>query len=77
MGRAVEEERGGARTNVAVRKQLEALSGHAALREQIESFWLAPGHQRSPTWTDQLDINEVMLATSLAPDGCLVLPAAR
>jgi hypothetical protein len=27
------------------------------------------------TWAEHQDINEVMLATSLLPDGCLLLPA--
>jgi hypothetical protein len=35
------------------------------------SFWVDPGHRRAGTWVEHLDINEVMLATSLAPDGCL------
>lgn len=34
----------------------------------IESFWLRPQHQQVPTWQEHRDINEVMLATSLAPD---------
>jgi len=41
--------------------------------DEIEAFWRDPEHQRVTTWTEHQDINEVMLATSLAPDGFLVL----
>ena len=48
------------------------------LRESITSFWLDPAHRASPTYRDHEDINDVMLATSLAPSGFLVLaPPAR
>jgi hypothetical protein len=43
------------------------------LREAIETFWRDPANQRSDTWAEHRDINEVMLATSLAPDGYLTL----
>jgi hypothetical protein len=43
------------------------------LLELIESFWLEPSNQQSHSWTGHRDINSVMLATSLAPDGYLVL----
>jgi hypothetical protein len=49
-----------------------ALSPWSDLREDIEAFWLRPEHRESPAWRDHLDINEVMLATSLAPQGFLV-----
>ncbi len=39
------------------------------IRERIESFWLMPGQQQVDTWREHRDINEVMLATSLAPEG--------
>jgi hypothetical protein len=43
------------------------------LKELIERFWLEPINQQSHSWTGHRDINSVMLATSLAPDGYLVL----
>jgi hypothetical protein len=55
------------------RSRLEQLANHLPLRATIESFWLEPEHQRSATWIEHQDINEVMLATSLAPDGYLAL----
>ncbi|HET7505942.1 MAG TPA: hypothetical protein VFK02_33210 [Kofleriaceae bacterium] len=45
---------------------------HATLRTEIESFWIDPGHRQSSTWLDHLNINEVMLATSVSPGGFLV-----
>lgn len=58
------------------RERLEALHRYVPLAGQIEQFWLADGHRRQQTWTEHRDINEVMLATSLAPQGFLVLPPA-
>ena len=55
--------------------QLGALMEYADLREQIENFWLNPEQQQSGTWIEHRDINEVMLATSLAPGGFLQLLA--
>jgi hypothetical protein len=56
---------------------LDELEGYAALGGEIASFWLLPEH-RTSTWDEHRDINEVMLATRLAPDGFLVLePPSR
>jgi hypothetical protein len=57
----------------AVKARLQALMQYAPLRNEIESFWLDPAHRNASTWTEHRDINEVMLATSLAPEGFLVL----
>jgi hypothetical protein len=43
------------------------------ISELIENFWLEPTHQSVNTWVEHEDINNVMLATSLAPDGYLQL----
>ncbi len=56
-----------------VQAQLEALLRYVSIGDEIESFWRMPAHQRASTWTDHRDINQVMLATCLAPDGFLVL----
>jgi hypothetical protein len=50
---------------------LEALSKYETMAETIERFWLDPKNRESETWTTHHDINRVMLATSLAPDGFL------
>ena len=43
------------------------------LADEIQNFWSDPGHRLSSTWTEHRDINTVMLATSLAPEGYLQL----
>jgi hypothetical protein len=55
------------------RALLASLEPHRQLGRAIESFWLNPEHRRAASWTTHQDINEVMLATSLLPDGCLRL----
>ncbi len=59
--------------NEEVDALLQGVSGFASLGSDIESFWLAPRHQESGSWTAHRDINEVMLAASLEPEGCLLL----
>ena len=56
-----------------IRTQLQALSRYYPLGEQIQSFWSDLRHRNSNIWQEHRDINEVMLATSLAPDGFLEL----
>jgi len=53
--------------------QIKHLGRFARLGEAIEKFWLDPQNRRTETWTEHLDINSMMLATSLAPDGYLKL----
>ena len=43
----------------------------ASLREEIEAFWLVPDHRRNRAWHEHEDINDVMLATMLVPEGML------
>jgi len=52
---------------------LDALKHYMPLLEQIEQFWLAPENREAASWQDHADINMVMLATSLAPEGYLDL----
>ena len=47
------------------------------LRGEIEAFWLRPHSRRTSTWAEHADINDVMLATSLAPEGFLSLGSPR
>ena len=51
----------------------ESLAQYAHLCDVIESFWLQPSNRQVRSWTEHRDINMVMLATSLAPDGYLTL----
>jgi len=59
-----------------VRRRLEALRRLAPLGAAIESFWLEPGNRSTGLWAEHRDINEVMLATALVPEGFVrVVPA--
>lgn len=53
--------------------RIESLLQHESLSEEIEGFWLGPANRETDSWTEHRDINMVMLATSLAPDGYLRL----
>lgn len=59
------------------RRRLEDLAAFIPLAGRIVLFWLAPENRRADTWTEHLNINEVMLATALVPGGCLRLPAVE
>jgi hypothetical protein len=48
--------------------QLEPFLG---LANKIKSFWRNPANQAAISWSNHLDLNEVMLATSLDPDSWL------
>jgi hypothetical protein len=50
---------------------VEALRPYSRLGAEIEACWRSPLHQQNRTWSEHRDINEVMLATSLLPDGYL------
>ncbi|MGB5261044.1 MAG: hypothetical protein WBO34_11060 [Gammaproteobacteria bacterium] len=75
LQRAVEQDLPGFAASPRPRRhvRLEELVYYLPLRDTIETFWRDPANQRSDTWTEHRDINEVMLATSLAPDGFLRL----
>jgi hypothetical protein len=53
--------------------QIEALARYLPLGAAIRSFWRAPEPRSARTWVEHLDINEVMLATCLVPEGVLEL----
>ena len=48
--------------------QLAELMPYQQLAELIEDFWLLPENQTGSTWQEHIDINSVMLATSLLTD---------
>jgi len=73
MWQAANSDAGRSSTNARLRAQLEAIMQYAPMRDEIESFWRNAAHRDSGTWSEHRDINDVMLATSLAPDGFLVL----
>jgi len=53
--------------------RIEKLMRYTSFSERIEMFWLEDTNQGASSWTEHHDINMVMLATSLAPDGYLAL----
>jgi hypothetical protein len=48
---------------------IASLLTYRSIAEQIEEFWSHAARWNGSTWTDHRDINTVMLATSLAPEG--------
>lgn len=52
---------------------LEEIMRFMPLGEDIETFWLNPANRSARSWTEHREINMVMLATSLAPDGFITL----
>ena len=52
---------------------ISKLSRFHQIAQLIENFWSEPEHQLVNSWLEHADINNVMLATSLAPDGYLYL----
>ena len=61
----------------SVRESVARLSRYVALRAGIEAFWLRPEHRRVDSWLEHENINDVMLATSLQPEGFVTIPPAR
>ncbi|MBI5445222.1 MAG: hypothetical protein HY900_28930, partial [Deltaproteobacteria bacterium] len=52
-------------------KRAEALLWYATSVDRIERFWTEEESRKAGTWMAHQDINDVMLATSLAPDAFL------
>jgi len=67
----VDEDPGGFASGDELLETLESLMAYVGLAGMVEQFWLQPMNRRSPNWIGHLEINEVMLATSLAPHGYL------
>jgi hypothetical protein len=58
---------------VNLEDQMEEILRFAPFAQTIEDFWLGPASQKADTWIEHRDINEVMLATSLAPEEFLTV----
>lgn len=56
-----------------VAPHIERLRPYIPLIDSIEGFWLEPEHRAGRTWKEHEDINAVMLATTLAPEGFLAI----
>ncbi len=52
---------------------LKTLWKFMSLRDRIEEFWLDAVNRKTDAWKEHRDINTVMLATSLAPDGFVTI----
>jgi len=57
--------------NAVLAEQLESLQAFVPIAETLELFWLRPEHREADLWRAHEEINSVMLATSLLPDGFL------
>lgn len=57
--------------NMELKSTIETLKYYNWLTQKIENFWLKPENRESRNWTKHKDINIVMLATSLIPNGYL------
>jgi hypothetical protein len=55
----------------SLHQRVQSLQEYVPLREKIEQFWLDGKNRESGSWTEHREINMVMLASSLAPDGFL------
>jgi hypothetical protein len=62
-----------ARLDARARRSLFEISRWARLRDEILETWLRDEHRRAPSYRDHEDINDVMLASALVPDGAFVL----
>jgi hypothetical protein len=51
----------------------ESMIQYMPLSDAIETFWLEPANRQEGNWREHREINLVMLATSLAPDGYITL----
>jgi hypothetical protein len=55
----------------ALSRRVSALQVYVPVAETIEQFWLDERNREAETWKEHAEINMVMLATSLAPEGFL------
>lgn len=69
----IEEQPDRFQNNRSLHQLTEMLLQYTPVLETIENFWLESDHRTSKNWLEHRDINMVMLATSLAPDGFLAI----
>jgi hypothetical protein len=60
-----------------IRALLMPILKYVPIRTTIVAFWHDPKHRYARSWSEHRDINEVMLATSLLPDGFLLLASPQ
>ncbi len=59
------------RVDKSLKSRVKVITRYTPLSEIIEHFWMESENRKSYTWTDHLEINMVMFATSLTPNGFL------
>jgi hypothetical protein len=59
--------------NSLLHRRVEDLMDYAPLGEKIERFWMDKKNREAGTWIEHREINMVMLATSLVPNGFLMI----
>ncbi len=69
----IEEHPGKFKRKEQIGRLLQNLGRHVSMSEIIQDFWLEATHRESSMWIEHRDINTVMLATSLAPNGYLAI----
>jgi hypothetical protein len=62
---------GSAEARPGISSNIQRIIKHNGMIGLINSFWLDTNNQKAATWIDHRNINMVMLATSLSPDGYL------
>jgi len=70
--RAMQELRDSGRCAGSLAAALHRVLDYLWLADGIDACWSDPAHRRSAAWTEHRHINDVMLATSLWPDGYLL-----
>jgi hypothetical protein len=73
---AVEKVAGQRQLDPAFRAGISEVLDFVPLRDQIVRFWVRGEHRQARAWREHQDINDVMLATSLVPEGFLSLAPA-
>lgn len=57
----------------SLERRVKAVVRYVPLADAIEQFWADGKNRESPTWVHNREINVVMFATSLAPEGFLTV----
>jgi hypothetical protein len=68
---AMERLRAGGSIDRDLRTPLDDVLAYAPVAATIDAFWSAPANRQVVSWTQHRHINDVMLVTSLQPDGYL------
>ncbi len=73
----IREDPGRFRSGRSLLRKVAQIEEYMPLATEIERFWLDAENRKAGTWTEHREINGVMLATSLAPDGFLSIEGSR